>query len=383
MINEKILKTITEAHSVDAPFLEYAGSASVMSGILAFNAPSMRREYHIVAPSEFDVQALNRVVMTSCGANPEKYYSIGKKPFNNSYSLIVINHAMEIAATLEEAAKLVSPGGFILLTLAEEPEDTINLLCQKYDMVASRRMMVDGVKEKFTIIKKTKNVVSSEPPKDCDVTFAMVLKTGGGTYDYRYVNALANNIKKHVSIPHQIVCLTDDSTGIDTSIVKIVSLKHNLIKWWSKIELFDSSNFNTNKVFYLDLDTVIVDNIDHIVCGIGQPFVALRDFYHMFTLQTGLLCWENGKFDHIYQRFLPRMHYFASPEIGDHVWIGENCTKTPEFFQDLHGNQVVSYKKDCKNGKLPPNAKIVCFHGNPRPHTVTDRFVSDNWMYQK
>jgi acetyltransferase-like isoleucine patch superfamily enzyme len=152
-------------------------------------------------------------------------------------------------------------------------------------------------------------------------------------------------------------------------------------KWWSKIELFNSANFDTTRVFYTDLDTVIVDNIDDILRGSGSEFVALRDFYHMFTLQTGIMTWTNGKFDHVYQRFIPRMHYFASPEIGDHVWIGENASKNPQFFQDIYGNQIVSYKKDCKNGKLPTNAKIVCFHGNPRPHTVKDKFVSDNWVY--
>lgn len=384
MISEKILKVVMDSAKTTGDILEYSKSATLMNGILAYHAANMRKAYHIVAPLGYDRTALNRLVMTSCGGAPTDHYTVFNSVPENRYSLVVVNWCEDVASTLDEAASVLSPGGCILFNMADECEDVIFRLCEKYNMVSSKRMLIDGHKEAFTIIKKAKESIGATASCSEKITIALVLKTGGGVYDHRYVNALAKNIKQHVTIPHEIVCLTDDSRGIDTEIVRAIPLQHGLPKWWSKIELFNSINFHTSRVFYMDLDTVVVDNIDEILIGTQQhAFVALRDFYHMFTLQTGIMAWHNGSFDHVYQKFVPRMHYFASPEIGDHVWIGENASKTPEFFQDLYGNKVVSYKKDCKNGRLPSGTKIVCFHGNPRPHTVTDKFVLDNWMYQK
>lgn len=384
MINDKIIKMIAETRGLRGGYLEYSTRPTQFSGFLAWHVNSMRKTYEVVADSKYDRVALDRFVLTACGGEPSDNYTIVETPTATDYSLIVVNWSpdADLTSIMTEAVPLLSTNGFMLIHGFDEDDAAIVNSCNLHNLTASRRMLVGGVKENFTILRKAGTSYTQEGSRcDSEITIALVLKAGGDTYNHRYVNALATNIKKHVSVPHKIVCLTDDSSGIDQTIVKIIPLKHGLPKWWSKVELFNSANFDTPRVFYIDLDTVLVGNIDHILHGDGHQFVALRDFYHMFTLQTGIMCWNNGEFDHIYEKFIPRMHYFASPEIGDHVWIGENCTKHPAFFQDIYGNEIVSYKKDCKNGTVPRNAKIVCFHGNPRPHAVRDEFVLSNWVY--
>ena len=56
------------------------------------------------------------------------------------------------------------------------------------------------------------NVIS---PSKKQTSIFFVLKTGGPTYDYRYVNALAQNIRRNSSFNYEIVCITDNHKGID------------------------------------------------------------------------------------------------------------------------------------------------------------------------
>lgn len=246
---------------------------------------------------------------------------------------------------------------------------------------ASRQMIVNGSRETFIVIRLSKTSKPRVTKPVEPISVALVLKTGGETFNYKYVNALAGNIKKHLTVPHKIVCLTDDVSGIDRSLVDAIKpLRHNLPKWWSKIELFNSENFDTNRVLYLDLDTVIVDNIDNIA-SLDCNFIGIRDFFHMFTLQTGIMMWKNGSYDKLYTSFISDSDKLMRSMHGDHEWIGQNVTEY-EFMQDIFPNQILSYKKHNFANAVPTNAKICCFHGNPRPHTVNHQFVLDNWKYK-
>jgi len=205
----------------------------------------------------------------------------------------------------------------------------------------------------------------------------IVLKTGGGVYDYKYVNNLVEGIKNNLSIDHRLVCLTDNSKGFTKSIDEVIRFKHDFPKWWGKIELFRPGLFEGQQVFYFDLDTFVVGSLDEIVFYDGE-FCALRDFYHLHKMGSGLMSWHGDRVIRIYDEFKenPRrvMDQFAGE--GDQGRINK-CKPPMDYFQDAFPNEIVSYKAHCvvsNKPVLPKNAKVVCFHGNPRPHQVTDSF---------
>jgi hypothetical protein len=236
-------------------------------------------------------------------------------------------------------------------------------------------------KSKFTpLILEAPSAV--EQNSDPNLIIACVLRTGGGVYDYNYVNALANAVKRNVTVPHTFVCLTNDSSGFNNNVDSVIPLKHDFRKWWCKMELFRPDIFNGKQVFFLDLDTVIIDNIDQIVTKTFE-FCGLRDFYKITTLGSGLMSWRHDKYHYVYERFLKNPTYIMNntPE-GDQRWINENV-KSMKYFQDVFGNNVVSYKKDCVKNKafrLPKNTKIVCFHGVPKPHEIQYPEIKDHWL---
>jgi hypothetical protein len=250
----------------------------------------------------------------------------------------------------------------------------------------SKQMMINGVKDKFIAIKcyneKNKPLNWKQIKKSTlPVTIALVLKTGGDTYDEKYVEILRKNIKKNTTIENKVVCLTDSKKKM-SSLDRIVTLEHNFEKWWSKIELFKPNLFDTEMVFYFDLDTLIIDNIDDILSYTGN-FAGLRDFYSMHTLGSGIMAWKNNYMVDLYRNFLTNSRNFMSMiKEGDQKFINDNL-KNIEYIQDAFPTKIISFKKHCYDGnniKIPLGASIICFHGNPRPHMVqNDPNIKKYW----
>lgn len=248
----------------------------------------------------------------------------------------------------------------------------------KSELTSARQMLVDGWREPSLAVKYFPRALRSIPePYHGKITIASVLKLGGD-YDVKYVNALANGVTKNLTVPYEFVCLTDCVEGFNTNVHRIIPLSHNFQSWWSKIELFAPDKFNTERVFFLDLDTIITSNINDIATYSGN-FFGLRDFFNQMGLGSGLMAWRSSDpiMSQIYEKFMesPTAH-MNNHRMGDQEFINNTLGNYIEYVQDLYPNRIYSYKKDCvdayKNIKVPEEASIVCFHGKPRPHQVND-----------
>jgi hypothetical protein len=217
------------------------------------------------------------------------------------------------------------------------------------------------------------------------INIALVLKNGGGTYDYRYINAIAKNVREKVTIPYNLVVLTDDDNGFDQTVInEVIPLKHNFSGWWSKIELFRPNIFS-GQVFYMDLDTVIVDNIDDII-SVNTIFSGIRDLYHHNFMNTGLMSWDSRYNEQIYENFVKQSYSIMKTYTeGDAKWIRNNVYNY-DYLTDFFPNKIVSFKASCYNKitgniSIPLNASIICFHGLPRPHTITHPSITKHWKH--
>lgn len=242
-------------------------------------------------------------------------------------------------------------------------------------------MNVEVQPKKSKIKRATKKLFSREKQN-----IALVLRTGGDTYDHRYVNAVAENIRNNVGIKYNLAVLTDNSEGFDSNLVdEVIPFKHNYKGWWSKIELFRPDIF-TGRVFYMDLDTVLVKNIDELL-KFKTTFAGIRDLYHHNFLQTGIMSWDAAHNHQVYYNFVPRnqmvmTHYTE----GDAKWIRENVYNY-DYIPDNFPGRIVSYKAHCLNKNtghvtIPKDASIICFHGKPRPHTITHPAITKHWHYK-
>lgn len=273
-------------------------------------------------------------------------------------------------------------------------QNSVNTRCIQFikkhvkNTVISRQMLVNGTTETFMIVKcfpasETNKVFSV--PNTKPLIIASVLKTGG-IYTAEYVNRLANAVKRNITIPYKFVCITDlpkDSFG--ENVHQTISFAQNYPKWWGKVELFRNNVFANHRVVYLDLDTLIIDNIDFLYDYTGV-FAGLRDFYHMVSLGSGLMCWDGDdkRLNEIYVRFLSNAQSnMTNNPSGDQQWINAITKNYLQYIQDFFPNKILSFKKDCyKNNEIffPEHASVICFHGSPRMHELeSNTKIKTHW----
>lgn len=204
------------------------------------------------------------------------------------------------------------------------------------------------------------------------VTVACVLRSGGDFFPY-HVSRLYSQLREHSTVPFKFRCLTDQKS-ID--IFMTIPLYYKYKGWWAKMELFRPSIFDTPRVVYFDLDTVIVNNIDHILT-VDQDFLGLKPFNPKRQkisgyFASGVLAWRNGYPDFAYQQFRYAEH--AMQYRGDQDYLtavfAEN-SKPVKYLQD-YVSGIYSFKRHFRKSQCE-DACVVCFHGNPRP---TDEHIA-------
>lgn len=234
------------------------------------------------------------------------------------------------------------------------------------------------------------------------LTVASVYVTGG-CYDAAYVKRLAAAVQRNLTVPYRFVCLTNAPfQSLQANAIHwLRHLRAGWPGWWAKMEIFKL----LGPVLYFDLDTVITGSIDPLANWIMQAgdntLLTLRDFYSR-RQSSGILGWRSDM-SLILQDF--RDNYAANASWqkssrvvtmrakgvlfrGDQEWLRLFLQNHPQvsavMAQDVQPG-VYSYKVDVqKTGRLPDDASIVCFHGQPRPHEVADAtWMKKNWSEPK
>ncbi len=184
----------------------------------------------------------------------------------------------------------------------------------------------------------------------------------GGEYTPEHVERLAGQCERFAP-GVAFHCLSDlDVPGR-------LPLKHDWPGWWAKIEAFRFRG----PCLYMDLDTTLVDTLTPLLAVAREtPFTTLRDFNpQQRVVQSSIMAWR-GSMRHLYDAFRrnPAAHMQANNCArwwGDQGFI-EKRTK-PAFWQDLLPGALVSWKKHCGGG-VPDGARLIVFHGRPRPWEV-------------
>lgn len=194
------------------------------------------------------------------------------------------------------------------------------------------------------------------------LTVACVLRSGGD-FKPEHVQELRAGVRKHLLSDHRFVCLSDVAVpGVDT-----VPLPHAWPGWWAKICLFRPGIFS-GRVLYLDLDSVVVGSLEEIASYNGR-LAMLSDFFEPEKPASGVMAWEAGEGASAYNLFVGDPRAVMGTLHGDQDWLARGLLLPPKRLQDLFPGQLVSWKRHCSAG-IPEGARIVSFHGRPRPWEV-------------
>lgn len=196
----------------------------------------------------------------------------------------------------------------------------------------------------------------------------------GTKYGPEYVERLRDMISRNLEhgTAGQFECITDQP---ETFPGIVNQPAEDLGGWWSKMGLFIPHRWpEGDRIWFFDLDTLITGPLDDILKYDG-PFAALDDLVSPGSLQSSVMTWRAGECDDIWQRWVS--DGMPTPAGGDQVVIGQ---ARPQFvrLQRQFPRSFVSYKMSCQYG-IPHGARVVCFHGEPRPHDVKSGWVPQVW----
>lgn len=201
----------------------------------------------------------------------------------------------------------------------------------------------------------------------------------GSKYTAHDVNILQSMVKRHLSLPHRFVCLTDDTEGVNSDVEclpmpEIFVPAHKDISPWRKLGMFSAQIGDLRgKALFLDLDIVIVEDIDCFF-SYSDKFSIIENWTQMgsgvgnssvycFTLgaHTDVLEYYNDNIDKVTSEHKNEQIYL-SKKIGDIDFWPESWCKS--FKHHCIPPYIIRY---FKTPAQPEGVKIAVFHGNPKP----------------
>ena len=163
-------------------------------------------------------------------------------------------------------------------------------------------------------------------------------------------------------------CLSD----VEIPGVECRKFTRNWPGWWSKLNLFSPDL--KGDLLFLDLDTIILGPLDDIAKI--DKLTVLRDFFRdgkkfKEGLGGGVMFLPEKDRAQIWDEFTvnPALSMKLHPR-GDQFFFEQFWMHKAARWQDLVPGQINSWKVHCANG-VPPDTRILAFHGLPRPWSVS------------
>jgi len=192
----------------------------------------------------------------------------------------------------------------------------------------------------------------------------------GGVFNEQYVRHLMAGVARHAHTQHRFMCLSDTVTEPEVRDgIEWLPLVHDWPAHYAKLEIYRPELEWFGRMTYIDLSSVIVGDLTPFLDYDG-PCAMVRDPWHD-AAQTSVITFEPG---------WGREPYLAFSAASDD-WMREGERMHAPWFHDqvmlqirqpddlFAPGAVVSWKAHCTNG-VPENARIVKFHGRPKPHEV-------------
>jgi hypothetical protein len=219
------------------------------------------------------------------------------------------------------------------------------------------------------------------------VTVVCVLKSGKRFIDkqpYRveHVTKLQRAVARHLTMPHRFACFTDMVDEVRDAGVTAIPLPTPWSGWWSKINLF-APDFLTGFTLYMDLDTLVVGDLTPLIRT--TPGITMtKDFYGPDMMNSSTMAWM-GDFCAIWhvfaddsERLQRRYDARKGSLVGDQGFIHDvlrNMACPIDTFDPTH---VVSFKRHALHA-APRDARLVSFHGRPKPDDPAAGWAYEHW----
>jgi len=202
-----------------------------------------------------------------------------------------------------------------------------------------------------------------------------------------YVHALAAGVARHFSKPYRFVVLTDHPASEFNKDITVIPFDcPNYLGNLKKMAMFRRENGFEGRIMALDLDTVVLGDFSGLMENTVQKFTTCECPYHLRWIGGGIHCFDAG-FGHyeLWQPVVDQQAFWEQQSRGsERIYLTmrfKDSGIATDFWQRRFPKQVVSFKSECRWHIVPEEAKLVWFHGVPRPHQCMEiEWIRDNWL---
>lgn len=131
-----------------------------------------------------------------------------------------------------------------------------------------------------------------------------LLKSNPG-WTAEYVYRLQRAVQRHLTVPHEFLCLTDIPLEVPT--LPLITVPEidltDIPKFWYKVQLFRPEFELNSQCLFIDLDTVIKNNIDHYIAAFGSHDFLMATSPFRGRIACSYLMWINRDLSHLWHTF--------------------------------------------------------------------------------
>ncbi|MFT0771219.1 glycosyltransferase [Psychrobacter aquimaris] len=262
-------------------------------------------------------------------------------------------------------------------------------------------------------VTKTSSTDPSQTSTNAAEQRYIICMKWGDKYGPEYVNRLYNMVSRHLTLDFKMVCLTDDSTGINPAIacypIPDMDLPAGPERGWKKLTTFKPELYDLKGVaLFLDIDIVIVDNIDAFFTYQAEyedSVVIIRDWKKPWRMigNSSVYRFNIGMntYPDLLSNFERNFEAIRTQVRHEQAYLS-NYLREHHHLEYWDKTWCVSFKYQCiapipfnfvRAPTLPDNAKIVIFHGEINPpdaiagsggkwyrHVKPSPWLKDHWQ---
>lgn len=229
----------------------------------------------------------------------------------------------------------------------------------------------------------------------------------GRQYSDDYVMKLYNSVKRNLTVPFHFYLFSDNDFNLqeNMSVNRLTPFPSGMPKanklWWYKLYMFDKKwDWKYPHTLYFDLDTVIINSIDHFVDYHPDKFCILQDFnrHHLPSFDrwfnSSIMKWPVNQYHEIYDEWFENymvvcrqnqgdQNYITKHVKGKHIWWPRTWAMSYKW-ELLDGGvkragMPLEYKRPDTGLTIPDDCSVIVFHGKPNPCEVEDSIILQHW----
>ncbi len=221
----------------------------------------------------------------------------------------------------------------------------------------------------------------------------------GTAFSAADVNKIYHMVARNVTVEFNFFCFTDDKTDIIPQVschdlLDIEVPEKHQCSPWRKLSLFSPKlgSYAQGKALFLDLDLVIVANIDSFLqIGGDEDFYIIENWTQLGKNigNSSIYRFYIGKYDFIYNLYMQNPLAACQAHDNEQIFLSKTIIAQglalnfwPDFWCKSFKRHLLS-KNLLRNfflaPKIPQEAKIIVFHGHPKPQEALEGKWGKKW----